>query len=170
MIDFKKLILSLILMGLLSVTPAIAMENEVENKTTHVPFQKNYQELKAVGERYVTFLQKIAETPVTEKDVSPLFAPHCKKVVNGKVLCTLSSELTDQLNTARANAGKWAILETLFVIPAVEDGACSLQIRWKAEKMEQEHTTLKVLFIDNIGKIYQIDEVYSECLRNTLGS
>lgn len=168
----KHLSFSLVLIGLLSVTHAMAMEDSRDDlQGTTVRIQLNYQELKAVGESYVTFLQKVGQLdrPVTQEDVSQLFASQCKKIVNAKVLCTSSSELADQLNTARGAAGKWTI-ETLLIIPALEIRACTLQIKWRAEKMENEHTTMKVLFLDKMGKIYQIDEVYNECLKYTLGS
>ncbi len=165
MINFKNLTIFLVLIGFLSVTHAVAMDDEAGSETPGIRSRTSCKNLKAIGKSYVTFLQKVgqSDTPVTEEDGSSLFASQCTKKVNGKVLWTLSSDQPAQLNSVRKDAGKWTI-ETLQNIPSSEEGACTLLIKWKAKNLEKEHITMKILFVDEMEKIYLIDEVYNECL------
>jgi hypothetical protein len=124
--------------------------------------QSSYQNLRTIGEHYVAFLQKVGQSdaPVTSEEVSQLFAPQCKKIVNGIVLFDSSSALPDQLNTARNATGKWRI-KTLLTTTSPDDGTCTIQIEWTGERIGK-HTTMMVLFLDDRGKITQMHEVYNE--------
>jgi hypothetical protein len=158
MVNFRNITFYIILMGILSVANAMAMEVT----QMHVPVQKNYQYLKSIGERYVAFLQKVGQSdnPITPDEVAELFAPQCTKIVNGSIVLNSSRELSDQLKTAREALGAWRI-NTLLITASPDDGTCTIQIKWEDEKMKQ-YTTMMVLFIDDMGKISQIHEVYSE--------
>lgn len=68
--------------------------------------------------------------------------------------------MPDQLNSARKAAGKWTI-KTLLTTASPEDETCTPQFKWKGEKMGK-HTTMVVLYFDEMGKISEIHEVYNE--------
>jgi hypothetical protein len=170
MMHFKNLSLSLLLMGLLSLTPAMAMEGSEEEYTiVHTPCQKTDQELKDIGHSYIAFLQKMGgrDEQVTQEDVDQLHAPQCKKIVNRSVWCRTSSELTAQLNEARNATGGWSITKTVLVTSSATDGTCTIQFDWEGNKIGA-HTTIKVLSLNEVGKVYQIDEVFAK-LEDGLG-
>lgn len=170
MINLKNLTLSFILISLFSATHAIAMDIRADEPGKTVRVRPTYEELRAIGESFVTFLQKVGQSDmsVTPEDVSPLHASQCKKVVNGTVLFTESKDMPDQLNSARKAAGKWTI-KTLLTSASSEDGTCTLQFKWKGENMGK-HTTMVILYLDEMGKISQIHEVYNEYKKKMLGS
>lgn len=91
--------------------------------------QMNYGDLITVGKRFISFLKKVGQSnkSVTPGEISELFDPLCKKIVNGKDLGFQSLEdHAKQLAIACEAAGNWNIIETLLLSASSEDRTCSL--------------------------------------------
>lgn len=134
--------------------------NIIHNKTMSNPSQITYAAIKATGENFVEFLRKTGqlERAVTQDDLQ-IFAPQCKKVVNGKVLFTSPHAYPEQIANARKGIGKWTV-STLWTTISKEDRTYTLLFKWTAEKMA-ESITMATLFLDDAGKIIEIQEVYN---------
>ncbi|OJW53935.1 MAG: hypothetical protein BGO67_07670 [Alphaproteobacteria bacterium 41-28] len=174
MVNFKKNLTSaLVLLSLMSVSNAIAMENDADDfrgETVRSFSHMNYKNLMAIGASYVDFLKEIGESgaPVTQKRVSRLFAPECKKIENGTTLFTQSSMLPAQMNNAREAVGKWT-LETLWSAADTVQNICTIHFKWEGENMGP-HTTMVGLCVNDKGKIFEVREVYNEWQKKTLGT
>ncbi|MBX9977842.1 MAG: hypothetical protein K2X98_06335 [Alphaproteobacteria bacterium] len=122
--------------------------------------------IRSVGHNFISFLNKAGQSDIPlafESDITPLFTPDCKKIVNNKLLVTSSEEHLNQLRLARAAAGKWTIMQMSCMISSSEERSCTLRFEWQAEKIDNPHTTMVILSINNDKKITCIDEVFCPC-------
>lgn len=167
-IKTKILMSVFVLMGFSLIGNAIAMQNDKEKysndvQTKLVPSASRltYEDLKNIGENFVSFLKKTgqSDTPLTQDEISQLFAPSCRKIVNGTLMFSASSAYLEQIANARKAIGKWTI-EPLWAIVSPENGAYTIQFKWKGAQME-ESITMATLFIDDKGKISALYEVYN---------
>jgi len=158
----KTLTSVFVLTGLLAISNTMAMDDE-KATIPHAQTQMRCEDIKNIGQRFISFLQKVGQTevPVTQDEISELFDPLCKKIVNGNDLCFRSLEdHAKQLATAREAAGKWNI-EKLLLTTSSEERTCSLQFLWEGEKLEK-HTTMAILYLNESGKIAEIHEVFNK--------
>lgn len=94
------------LTNLLTTNHTVAMHSDkIDEQSKMVvqnSFQGNYEDLKYIGKKYLSFMKKIVsrDTPATPNEISELFANKCEKIENGTILFNESIKLSDQLTDA----------------------------------------------------------------------
>ena len=88
-----------------------------------------------------------------------LFAPRCKKIVNGKTLCVTNQQLRENLWKAQTVYGKWQVNKQYELYPSPSNNCVTM--KYIAETTKSKLLVIAILKLDSEGKITEIDEVYN---------
>ena len=91
-------------------------------------------------------------------DISSLFSPDFRKIVNGGEIVTSSSKLKEQLEGVKEFAGSWKIQEK-ELIPSLDNQCCTIRYLLTSEKSGTFDIIAIMKSVNGI-KIDSIDEVY----------
>jgi hypothetical protein len=136
--------------------------------TTSPPQMKNIQpeenkmkNLTQVGNDYMTLMNRIGseQNLSHSKEVMTLFAPSCKKIVNGAVWYESADNYLPQLLATGEKVGFWSI-EPLDVIPGADNRTVVIRFLVHTEKAGIWNT-LVILRCNEQHLITEINEVFN---------
>jgi len=115
--------------------------------------------LTGIGHAYIAFLNNAGKAinQDFEQDVPKIFAPACKKIVNGKSMFDTSDALGSYLWKAQEIYGKWRIHQDYHLYPSTSTR--SIVINFIAETEHAQLLVIAILKIDIDGLITEIFEV-----------
>ena len=124
--------------------------------------KQNDEFLQTLAGRYIDFLKMVGQSDIKtyEAQVPNLFAPHFKKVMNGKIALTTSKELAPHLKDVRLMAGTWTV-DNLETLSFPQDRVCVVRYVLNSSK-EGTYTTIAILRYDDKELITEVNEVHNK--------
>ena len=148
----KKIIFTVLFLGLSALSVQAA---QVSNSAETI--RKRVKE-------YVTFLCKIGKygsTAPVLKDMPPIWAKKCRKIINGTEILSEGAQLPKQLDDALKMAGKWHVKQLGLTLGKYGDTAptmAAVTYELSSEKMGA-FRTVAFLHFDKKRNITEINEI-----------